>query len=322
MNRAIRFAAGVICLFAGMLAAPMAMAQITYTLPYVLPDGGARESFIRIVNNSFDAASVQITAIDDTGESFGPVTLSLESNQTVNFRSSDLEQGNASKGLPVGVGDGEGNWRISFDSTLDFTALAYIRTSDGFVTSMHDVVPVTSRNHRVRFFNPGSNPRQVSLLRIVNPGEARAEVLIRDTRDDAGEDAPGGNVTMIIPAGESRMLTAQDLEAGADGFTGSFGDGTGKWRFTVTSNVDIHVMSLLQTPTGHLANLSTSPSEDAPETFPEDAEPLVLEGSPVTGMTATITGQIDPQEDETYYTTMIDEDGIIEFTVNGDVEMT
>ncbi|MDD9961867.1 MAG: hypothetical protein OXU70_07210, partial [Gammaproteobacteria bacterium] len=37
---------------------------------------------------------------------------------------------------------------------------------------------------------------------------------------------------------------------------GALGDGAGKWRLKVASDGPIHVMSLLRSPTGHLANLS------------------------------------------------------------------
>ena len=180
---------------------------------------------MRIVNQSFRPGTVRITAIDDIGARFGPVTLSLDAGETVNFNSRDLERGNASKGLPVGVGDGSGSWRLVLETDLGITPLAYIRTSDGFVTSMHDVAPETedgSRRYRVVFFNPGANRSQVSRLRLINPGTSPARVEIT-ARDDAGAAAPGGPVRLTLAAGAARTLTAQELEAGGDGFEGSFG---------------------------------------------------------------------------------------------------
>ena len=284
------------------------------TLPLVLPaTESALTGFVRIINRSDQAGSVRITAIDDTGDRHGPITLNFESNETVNFNSRELEQGNASKGLSGGVGNGEGNWRLEFDSTLDVSTLAYIRTSDGFVTGMHDVAPSTDRIHRVRFFNPGSNNRQISRLRLINPGTSPAEIEITG-RDDAGESAPGGTVGLTLAAGESRTLTAQALESGGEGLEGRLGDGTGKWQLTVSADRDIDVMSLLQSPTAHLANLSTSPSEDAPASF-AGAIPLVLDGE-------TISGEIDLSEDADYYTVTIDEPGIIDLTATGEVDIT
>ena len=280
----------------------------------VLPASeSALTGFVRIINRSGESGSVRVTAIDDTGRRFGPITLNLESNETVNFNSRDLENGNASKGLSGGVGNGQGNWRLEFNTTLDVSTLAYIRTSDGFVTSMHNVAPSTDRNHRVRFFNPGSNNRQVSQLRLTNPGTSTARVEITG-RDDAGDTTPGGEVGLTLAAGESRTLTAQALESGGAGLTGNLGDGAGKWQLTVSANRDIDVMSLLQSPTGHLANLSTSPSEDAPASF-ADAVPLSLED----GM---ITGQLDSADDADYFRVTVDEPTILDFSASGDVDIT
>ena len=236
-------------------------AQNTHSLPLVLPAGGAQTGFVRIANNADQSGTVSITAIDDTGERYGPVSLALDGNEAVNLNSRNLEQGSASKGLPAGVGDGSGSWRLILETALNITPLAYIRTSDGFVTAMHDVAGATeagAQRYRVMFFNPASNMRQVSRLRIINAGGTAATIEIAG-RDDAGRAAPGGTVNVEIPAGGARTLTAQALEAGGSTFAGRLGDGTGKWRLTVTSNVDIQVMNLLATPTGLLANLSTVP---------------------------------------------------------------
>ena len=278
MKRTIRRFAALGVLTAILAAASMpSMAQNTHSLPLVLPDGGSQAGFVRIGNRSGQSGTVRILAIDDTGEQFGPVTLSLDANETVNFNSRDLEQGNESKGLSAGVGDGSGYWRLILDTALNISPLAYIRTSDGFVTAMHDVAPETeadSRRYRVVFLNPGSNMRQVSRLRLINPGSTTAEVTITG-RDDAGDDAPGGTVRLNLPARSARTLTAQTLEAGT-GLDGRLGDGAGKWSLTVSSNVDIQVMSLLRSPTGHLANLSTAPMHAGMRiTIPEEPEPPI-----------------------------------------------
>ena len=263
--------AGAALCLAGMAAG--ASAQNTYSLPFVLAaDSAGLTGFVRIVNGGAQAGSVQIHAIDDTGRRFGPVSLAIGAEAVVNFNSRDLEQGNASKGLPSGVGDGSGHWRLELSTALDIRPLAYIRTGDGFVTAMHDVAPVSGMDHSVPFFNPGSNARQVSRLRLVNPGTAAAQVTVTG-HDDAGDAAPG-TVRLTLPGGAARTLTAQQLEAGGAGFDGSLGDGAGKWRLSVRSNVEIQVMSLLASPTGHLANLSTAPMHAGMSiTIPEEPEP-------------------------------------------------
>lgn len=241
MKRAIRFVATAVCLFAGMLAgAPVATAQTMTTLPLVLPvtEGGTREGFVRIINNSPRAGTVRIHAIDDAGERFGPITIDIGANAAVHFRSRDLEQGNTERGLSAGLGNGVGNWRLDLDSGgLRIRALAYVRTSDGFLTSIHDTSPQQAGTghlgtyHQIVFFNPGSNVSKQSRLRLTNPGENATAITI-SARDDTGACAPDGNVRLTLPVGASRTLTAQALENGGDGFTGSFGDGTGKWRLS------------------------------------------------------------------------------------------
>ena len=214
------------------------------------------QGFARIINRSDEAGEVRIEAFDDAGVAAGPVTLDIEAGETVHFNSDDLEEGNPDKGLSDGVGDGTGNWRLALASTLDLRVLGYIRTDDGFVTSMHDVAPETEGVHRVVFFNPGSNTSQVSGLRLVNSGEAVAEVTIEGIDDDG--ESPGEAVMVEVPAGAAETLTAQALESG-EGLSGGLGDGAGKWRLMVSADAPIEVMSLLATPTGHLTNLSTAP---------------------------------------------------------------
>ena len=222
-----------------------------------------RQGFVRVVNLSDQDGTVWITAFDDDGGSHGPVTLDLVALQTAHFTSSDLEDGNLDKGLSMSIqSPSQGNWRLEFTSDLDIKVLSYIRTSDGFVTSMHDVVPSDGNTHRVAIFNPGSNYRQESLLRLVNPGDDAVSVSVRGV-DDRGVAAPGGAVRFSIPPQATRMVTAVDLENGAADLEGTLGDGTGKWRLEVEADAPIKVMSLLATPTGHLTNLSTDPAAPA-----------------------------------------------------------
>ena len=228
-------------------------------LPFVLgADSTGLTSFVRIVNRSAQAGTVWINGTDDSGAFFPPMALEIGAEATVNLNSGDLERGNASKGFPSGIGDGVGNWRLGFGTELDIQPLAYIRTGDGFVTAMHDVaIEEGLGEHFVEFFNPGSNTRQVSRLWMAGTGSGTAQVTITG-HDDAGDAS--GTVRLTLPGRTARTLTAQQLEAGGEGFDGSLGDGAGKWRLSVTSSRKIRVMNLLSTPTGHLANLSTAPS--------------------------------------------------------------
>jgi len=230
-------------------------------IPLFRAAGNVQQGFARIINHSDRPGTVQIRGTDDAGRAFGPVTLSLGALETAHFNSSDLESGNASKGLPDRLGDGEGDWRIRLESDLDVEVGAYIRTPDGFLSSVHEVVRTVEVGgetvHHVPIFNPGSNPNQESSLRLVNLTDATVNVTI-EGRDDEGRSAPGGDVELDLPRREARRISAQELESGAAGFTGSLGDGAGKWQLFVTADGPIEVVSLMQTPTGHLTNLSVS----------------------------------------------------------------
>ncbi|MYH13836.1 MAG: leucine-rich repeat protein [Gammaproteobacteria bacterium] len=217
-----------------------------------------RVGFVRLVNRSGRAGDVRITAIDDAGARRGPVSLRLRANGAAHFNSGDLEEGNEAKGLPEGVGMGEGDWRLEFDTDLDIEALAYVRTADGFVTAMHGAAPAEGDVRRIATFNPASNDLQASRLRVVNPGREAAAVTVRGV-DDAGA-SPGGPVRFTVPAGGAREFGAAQLEFGDVDLEGALGDGEGKWRLEVESGAPIVAMSLLESVmTGHLSNLSSGP---------------------------------------------------------------
>ena len=217
-----------------------------------------REGFLRVINHGPEEGETRIPATDDYGMTADPVTLALDANEATHFNSTDLEGGNAAKGLTGSAGPGQGDWRLVLTSDPDVEVLSYVRTEDGFLNAMHDVLRPVLAVHRIPTVSPGSNPNQVSYLRLVNyDGHAEAAVTITGM-DDAGE-SPGTNVAVTLPASTARTLSAAKLEAGAEGMDGALGDGKGKWRLTVRSEAPVAVMSLLRSPTGHLTNLSTAP---------------------------------------------------------------
>ena len=225
------------------------------TVPLMLATSeDGREGFVRVINQSDTAGEVMIYARDDAGTEQGPVVLTLAAGRNQGFTAGHLVSGDPDKGLSGSLGPGQGDWRLRMETPLDIEVMAYVRTSDGFVTSMHDVVPAEGLCWRVPFFNPGSNWRQRSLLRLANPNDrpVRVEVNGLDDRNNL----PGSVVGFEVPPLAAGTISAQALEDGADGLTGGLGDGSGKWQLAVTADAPLTVMSLLETPTGHLANLS------------------------------------------------------------------
>ena len=278
---------------------------------------GMRQGFVRVINRSHHSGEVEIVAIDDAGHEGGMVTLAIGAEETAHFNSEDLETGNTEKGLTGAAGSTDHDWRLRLSSDLEIEVLAYIRTEDGFLTSMHDTVPAVAmehdsdanhhdeddeghghghdddghghdddsdeghydNNHRVAIFNPGSNTQQVSKLRITNPGHHDTHVRITGI-DDHG-DPSHGHVSLSIASGESRTFDAMELESGHQDFEGALEDGHGKWQLTVSSEEPVVVMSLLSSPTGHLTNLSTAPGrmpgETAAEVFHESISEPIVQ---------------------------------------------
>ena len=249
----------------------------THTLPLFFPVPDSNEElqgFARIVNHSDEGGRVEIHGIDDDGTAHGPVILALDRHEAVHLGSGDLETGNTSKGLPEGLGDGEGYWRLKLATELDIEVSVYVRTEDGYVAPMHDVTgTIRSAGDEIWhyvpfFFSPARSGRQVSWLRLSNSGPRDVEVTI-EGRNRAGMEAPEGVVRLTLPVGQACMLSAQTLESGkpesgADTCTGEqfdldgrFGIGAGHWSlFVTTEGGDAQVMSLLKSPSGYLSNLS------------------------------------------------------------------
>ena len=240
-----------------------AQAEEGSILLFLAAGDALHEGRLRITNRSA-AGEIRISGVDDTGQSFGPVTLRADGRRTVTLTSADLETGNMAKGLPTGLGAGEGDWRLVLESELSLDVFAYARSQDGVVSTAHNVASEGGRRHHVPFFNPaGDAPAgetgQQSRLRLVNPSRGDAQVLIR-AWDDTGVAATGGAVNLTVAPGASTSLSAESLEGGARGLSGRFGEGKGGWRLDVQSDRDIQVMSLVEDAAGRLTNLSTTPA--------------------------------------------------------------
>ena len=255
------------------------------------------QGFVRVINRSDRDGEVAIAAIDDAGNRNDGTMLLVGAYHIVHFNSNDLENGNPDKALYGGTGTPvEGSWRLEMSSDLDVEVLAYIRTVEGLLVPMHDVVENDLVGHRVAIFNPGRNRQQVSLLRLINPGAEDAEVTIAGI-DDAGVRS-GGAVHLALPVGSAMTLSAAELESveqrvdpsvgrAARTLAGELGTGTGKWQLRVDSEQPIVVMSLLESPAGHLTNLSTAPlrasgSANTIRRVEENAPPGAVIGDPVT----------------------------------------
>ena len=79
----------------------------------------------------------------------------------------------------------------------------------------------------VPIFNPGSNPSQKSLLRVLNTSGIDTDVVVEGL-DDEGTPAPDGDVRFTLSADAAVLFSAQDLEEGHSDFDGKLGDGEKK----------------------------------------------------------------------------------------------
>ena len=233
-----------------------------------------RTGVIRIENLSGERGDITVTAIEDDGTAHAPITITVDAATATNINARDFEEGNPDKGIDHGLGaiPAAGRWRLELRTDLALRVLSYGRTDDGFLTTLQPVSHSESAcAQQIHTFNPATNHRQSSVLRLVNPGEEEAIVFIRGT-DDTG--APSiGTVSLTIEPHTARHLDSNALESGdGEGLDGALGNGTGKWRLLVTSKQHVIAMNLLASPTGHLTTL----------TAPDSMGPTSLEGRALT----------------------------------------
>ena len=239
-----------------------------WRVPFFPAPGGFRQGFVRVVSSVFGIplTGTERAWIYASGREGSPSRLWLGARRARHFNSDDLVSGNPGKGLRK-TPDSETRDSLDVYASADLDVLSYIRTSDGFVTSMHDTAswqPADERlddlrgrtapasghaagGHFVPIFNPASNSNQRSRLRLVNPSGDDVDVAVYAV-DDQG--AAAGPVRFSLAAHSTRTLDATELESGTADSTGSLGDGTGKWRLVVSADAEIHVMNLMSSPTG------------------------------------------------------------------------
>ena len=293
------------------------------SVPLMLAPDSERQGFVRIINETDQASSVRITAIDDAGNAASPIEIDLEAGASTHFNSDDLADGNSAKGIK-GIGQPQGHWRLRVEAAEGVQVMAFVRTSAGFLTAMHDIFPRNDQGRILaRMLNPGSNRNQESSLRLVNTGVNSERVSIRGV-DDGSRSA--GPVTLRLAAGQARNISAFDLENGAQGLTGRLGDGAGKWRLTIEARQSVLGMGLLETPGGPITNISTigvppagiadGDDQDRPDQSPgnsfDDAINLAVGGR--------VLGSIDPPGETDYYRIRVSESGMLLVYTRGSID--
>lgn len=236
-------------------------------------ENSQQQSFVRLTNREDRGGQVLVWGVDANGQrSDGTLAFDLEADESRQFNSQQLEFGDPATGLFGGLRADEGttsetprevsnrNWMLVIRTELDMDVMAYIRTPDGFVTSMHDTVAGDGVDWLVPMFNPADNLTKISRLRLVNTHPQPVDVVIAGA-DDAGMPGESDVRATLVPFASLELLSTE-LESGSveKGVTGRLGDGTGKWRLTVSATAPIQVQSLLADSRGYLTNLSSVPA--------------------------------------------------------------
>ena len=292
------------------------------SVPLMLAPDSERQGFVRIINETDQAGRVRITAVDDAGNDASPIEIDLEAGASVHFNSDDLAYGNSAKGIDSIGQPRQGHWRLRVEAAEGVQVMAFVRTRAGFLTAMHDVLPRNDQGRILaRMLNPGSNRSQESSLRLVNTGTNSERVSIRGV-DDRSRSA--GPVTLTLPAGQARTISAFDLENGAQGLTGSLGDGGGKWRLTIEAGQSVMGMGLLATPGGPITNISTiglPPAERGP-TDPggQDDQGNSFANPFNLAVGGRVSGSIDPAGESDYYRIRVSQSGTLEVYTSGSLD--
>ena len=164
---------------------------------------GSQQTFLRFINPSDGEANVEVYGIDDGGNRSrqGTLGFTLPANAAKQIIVQDIENGNTAKGLTGNLCDGQGKWRLRVRSDVEIRVLGFIRTPDGFLASLNEVVTRTAEDTFVYFANPASNTNQQTFLRIVNLNDNSDTVTITGI-DDEGTVSTG-SVTFLLSAHES-----------------------------------------------------------------------------------------------------------------------
>ncbi len=214
-------------------------------------DGEGRRGVVRVVNGSADSAEMSIEAFDATDRAYERLELTLAGEASGQFDSSDLEQGNAEKGLTGSTGPGEGDWWLELTSASDIEVLSYVDTASGPLSALRGTAGVeTATGMRYQAVLLSG---EASELRLLNAGGEMVEVRVSGT-DDGG--APGGPVEVTLEPWVARTLAWGMLSEGEGGLRGALGSGTGSWRLSLESDGEIDVLSLVRGAGGMLSDVS------------------------------------------------------------------
>ena len=209
----------------------------------ISPHRTGANGFVRIENRSDQPGTIELRVIDGAGVESIPFTLNLKSRAVATVRLTNIVED---------IGKISGAWSLHGTTTLDVRSLGAFAYGPYWLARTDILIPAESDVgnawiYRPMVFNPGSNQRKRSALRIHNPSSDDAEVEIT-ARDDDGRESDAAMVFTIPGGHKSRTITATELES-------VWGDGYRKWRPEIRSSSEVHVINLIVGPDGYIASL-------------------------------------------------------------------
>ena len=139
--------------------------------------------------------------------------------------------------------------QLDLDDTVAMAATSYVTTDEGYIARSDGARKIANSSCTIKKFNPASNTDQVSLLQLKNADTTRVEVIVEGT-DENGSPAPEGKVKLVVPKGESRIVSVLELEQGTSGLEGKLGTGVGIWELTISTGQSIEISHLLEVRSG------------------------------------------------------------------------
>ena len=204
-------------------------------------DVGA-SSLLRIVNSGEEAVDVTIRGRDDTGAESGEVLVTVPAGAARTLTAEQLESGAMFDGS---LGSGTGRWRLSVSADDPITVMNLMESPSRQLVSVAGASskPGESGTHHVPLFAGTSHgSARVGVVRLIN-GSDRAGSVSIDASDESDTDYEP--VELTLAANEAVTFEADDLENGNTdlGLSGGIGPGTGDWRLSLSSDLDIAAAS-------------------------------------------------------------------------------
>ena len=194
------------------------------------------DSQLRLINLGDADVDATIRGVDDAGNpATDTVRVTIPGGRARILTPQDLETpGLDLEDVSGGLGDGEGNWRLSVVADGDIAVMSLLLGGDTVANlsasrsggSSHDVP-----------FVPASNGSREGYVRIINLSDEFGDITVIGI-DDAGNRA--GPVTLSMEPGESVHLSSSDLASGnsSKGLSAGLGDEGTTWRLALESELE------------------------------------------------------------------------------------